>query len=166
MPFCPNCKVEYRKGFTQCNDCMVGLVDQLPEEPSKAPAAPAEVAPAVTEEFAELAADMHPDEFLHTLNVLEDHSIPVISSDVSSHTALFHNFIKVPVSRFDEATELLKKFKFERVSGASPDDNVLSAAAEHTALEETGSGVNPMIILGIMAGIVLLFLLLKYMQSQ
>ncbi len=29
MPFCPNCKTEYRKGFTECYDCQIDLVDEL-----------------------------------------------------------------------------------------------------------------------------------------
>jgi hypothetical protein len=32
MPFCPNCKYEYRPGFTKCPDCDVELVDKLPKE--------------------------------------------------------------------------------------------------------------------------------------
>ncbi|MCL5035169.1 MAG: DUF2007 domain-containing protein [Bacteroidetes bacterium] len=31
--FCPQCKTEYRPGFTRCADCGVDLVDRLPEEP-------------------------------------------------------------------------------------------------------------------------------------
>ncbi len=31
--FCPNCKSEYRRGFTECADCGVTLVYELPEEP-------------------------------------------------------------------------------------------------------------------------------------
>lgn len=30
--FCPNCRSEYRSGFTRCNDCDVGLVDELAAE--------------------------------------------------------------------------------------------------------------------------------------
>lgn len=30
--FCPNCGVEYRPGFTRCNDCDVDLVNELPSE--------------------------------------------------------------------------------------------------------------------------------------
>lgn len=33
MPWCPQCKSEYREGFTVCADCHVELVDELPEEP-------------------------------------------------------------------------------------------------------------------------------------
>jgi hypothetical protein len=30
--FCPQCKAEYRPGFTRCSDCEVGLVEHLPVE--------------------------------------------------------------------------------------------------------------------------------------
>ena len=29
---CPNCRSEYRPGFTRCNDCDVALVAELPPE--------------------------------------------------------------------------------------------------------------------------------------
>lgn len=31
--YCPKCRVEYRPGFTQCFDCQVALVPELPPEP-------------------------------------------------------------------------------------------------------------------------------------
>ena len=31
--FCPQCKTEYREGFTTCSDCGVALVAALPAEP-------------------------------------------------------------------------------------------------------------------------------------
>lgn len=35
MPFCPRCKAEYRADFTECADCQVPLVAELPvEEPT------------------------------------------------------------------------------------------------------------------------------------
>lgn len=30
--FCPECKSEYREGFTHCTDCDVDLVHELPQE--------------------------------------------------------------------------------------------------------------------------------------
>ncbi|HUU53823.1 MAG TPA: hypothetical protein VMY87_02795 [Armatimonadota bacterium] len=30
MPFCPNCRCEYRRGVRQCPDCRTELVDALP----------------------------------------------------------------------------------------------------------------------------------------
>jgi len=32
--FCPQCKAEYRSGFTECSDCCVDLVEALPEQES------------------------------------------------------------------------------------------------------------------------------------
>ena len=32
--YCPTCKGEYREGFTQCADCQVPLVDELPQSES------------------------------------------------------------------------------------------------------------------------------------
>jgi hypothetical protein len=29
---CPNCKAEYREGFTECTDCQIALVDRLPDQ--------------------------------------------------------------------------------------------------------------------------------------
>lgn len=34
LMICPICKVEYRRSFTRCSDCGVGLVDSLPVEDS------------------------------------------------------------------------------------------------------------------------------------
>jgi hypothetical protein len=34
--FCPTCGAEYVAGFTECSDCLVPLVDSLPE-PERAP---------------------------------------------------------------------------------------------------------------------------------
>ncbi len=35
MPWCPNCKEEYREGFTVCVDCGAELVEELPTEEEK-----------------------------------------------------------------------------------------------------------------------------------
>jgi len=32
--FCPQCRTEYREGFTSCSDCGVSLVTRLPREPT------------------------------------------------------------------------------------------------------------------------------------
>jgi hypothetical protein len=32
VKYCPNCRDEYREGFTECADCLVPLVDELPAE--------------------------------------------------------------------------------------------------------------------------------------
>ncbi len=35
--FCPQCRVEYREGFTECSDCHVALVSDLPPKPQREP---------------------------------------------------------------------------------------------------------------------------------
>ena len=35
--FCPKCRCEYREGFTECSDCKVPLVPELPPEPKPEP---------------------------------------------------------------------------------------------------------------------------------
>lgn len=36
MPVCPECRSDYREGFTICADCRVSLVSELPPEPAPA----------------------------------------------------------------------------------------------------------------------------------
>src|SRR5882762_11235382 len=40
--FCPQCKAEYRPGFSRCSDCEVDLVDHLPVESYRSTLAPLE----------------------------------------------------------------------------------------------------------------------------
>lgn len=35
--FCPNCKAEYREGFTKCHDCQIDLIVELPKEKKPEP---------------------------------------------------------------------------------------------------------------------------------
>jgi len=39
--YCPECRAEYREGFTECSDCRVPLVAALPAEPEAEPPADA-----------------------------------------------------------------------------------------------------------------------------
>jgi hypothetical protein len=58
MPWCPDCGVEYREGFTRCSECGVPLVD-APPETAQPPVDPGpawvEVASYTTAEEARLA---------------------------------------------------------------------------------------------------------------
>jgi hypothetical protein len=38
--FCPNCRAEYRRGFTRCSDCGVDLVEVLPPPSFQDPEVP------------------------------------------------------------------------------------------------------------------------------
>ena len=37
MPYCPECRFEYRAGVRECPDCGAELVERLPEEPEPKP---------------------------------------------------------------------------------------------------------------------------------
>jgi predicted amidophosphoribosyltransferase len=40
MPFCPQCRYEYRAGLRQCPDCGAELVDELLPEEQSPPSGP------------------------------------------------------------------------------------------------------------------------------
>lgn len=40
MPWCPNCRTEYRPGFHKCSDCGASLVETLPPKPKSEPEPP------------------------------------------------------------------------------------------------------------------------------
>jgi hypothetical protein len=41
MPYCPNCRFEYKEGVKECPDCGAPLVDELPEDkPPESPKSP------------------------------------------------------------------------------------------------------------------------------
>lgn len=68
MPYCPLCRTEYRRGFTQCNDCGADLVAELPDMDSDAGA---------NREFrpAKLAGFLLPAEAEMVKGVLEENGI-------------------------------------------------------------------------------------------
>jgi hypothetical protein len=43
--FCPDCRAEYRSGFTHCSDCQVALVEAIPSRDVRDPAARENEAP-------------------------------------------------------------------------------------------------------------------------
>lgn len=64
MPFCPNCRYEYRRGIETCSDCGAQLVDELPDEPYSPPPPSGNDVPiaraeslAIAEMWAELLGD-------------------------------------------------------------------------------------------------------------
>ena len=64
--FCPECKAEYRVGFTTCSDCDVELVDALvePVPPPEAEPRPERV-DAESKEFVNLQNPVEIERFLH-----------------------------------------------------------------------------------------------------
>lgn len=55
MPWCPNCKNEYKEGYTVCADCGAQLVDHLKEEQSEEPVPDVYIDPALIQQAKEEA---------------------------------------------------------------------------------------------------------------
>ena len=63
--FCPNCRAEYREGFSKCADCDVGLVAELPPEPEQVPI-----------EWVEVLATYNPGDVAVLKSLLDGENIP------------------------------------------------------------------------------------------
>ena len=108
MPFCPQCRTEYRPGFTVCADCGVSLVDTLPEEPPPSERGAPLMVVYETVEWAEA-------EVLKAK--LESHDIPAAlvgeTAQRSIYTPGISTFgpirILVPADRAAEAREILRE---------------------------------------------------------
>jgi hypothetical protein len=71
--FCPECKAEYRQGFTVCADCEVGLVSTLPDAQDE----PAEIRPDPPEKYGNLLwRGKDPHFYLSMLSSLAAKNIP------------------------------------------------------------------------------------------
>ena len=101
--FCPQCKAEYRQGFTRCADCEVDLISALPQNLSEEPNAPEGLLRSVWGGSGELA-------FADVCEKLGDAGIPF--KVIRREDRLFntHNYpnlqIAVPQSLYDKALEL------------------------------------------------------------
>lgn len=100
MSFCPECKAEYREGFTVCSDCRVDLVAELPPEPE-------------TEyiEYVEFLRTMNPFDIALIKSLLEDQDIAFFfQGEQFAHLVSMGNPIRLMVEKdkVDEVKELLK----------------------------------------------------------
>jgi hypothetical protein len=111
MPWCPQCGVEYREGFTECSDCRVGLVNQPLSDEAAGP--PEWVTVSVYNNLeVELAS-------------VETHALPTGTG------LLGEVFLRVPPAQVERATALLA----EADTGAEA-----LAEGETEPTPETGSG--------------------------
>lgn len=98
--YCPQCKGEYREGFTQCADCQTPLVDELP--PSESDDAPIDL--------VEVLSTADPGLIALVKSVLEAEDIPYLAH--GEHFSRMHATIPVRFlvakEDFEVARELLK----------------------------------------------------------
>jgi len=76
MPWCPNCKDEYRDGFTKCADCDVELVEELPKEKVQDEEQYGEPEIVVFEKEVVLETFVDDVEFMYVASLLDQMDIP------------------------------------------------------------------------------------------
>ncbi len=109
--FCPKCRTEYRKGFTQCADCEIPLVDELPPEPP-APPEPEYV------KYVHLYSPQNDVELSILRSILDSESINYFirndnfgSLEVGPRIGLFNaKMIEVQDDQYERANELLTDY--------------------------------------------------------
>lgn len=120
MPFCPQCKYEYREGMTVCPDCNVELVDELvaaPESPKLTFSHPPEV---VFEGPNEMLAEM-------VRGALEDNGIrALLQAD--------HSLAGLGIGEFEEQA----RHSFRVLTLASQAAAARQAIADFSAAYERG----------------------------
>lgn len=84
--FCPNCKTEYRPGFTKCADCGIALVNRLPKD---APAGDAD-APKDSEGFELLWSGLSPGPYGDIRDALDAEGI--VHKDVDKEFGVLPSF--------------------------------------------------------------------------
>lgn len=117
--FCPNCRAEYRPGFTVCSDCDLELVDELDPAATEAEAGgEGDFDPFALEPFHETWSS---DELAVLLDSFEENRIPYVvqagtalslltasAFNASSLPEEWHARILVPGSSLRAAREILK----------------------------------------------------------
>lgn len=114
--YCPNCRTEYRKGFTTCADCEVPLVAYLP------PAPPAPQEPDYVK-YVHLYSPLNGIELMLLRSILDSERINYYvrndnfgSLEVGPYIGLFNaKMIEVQDDQYEQARELLADY-FEKTS--------------------------------------------------
>jgi len=110
--FCPNCKAEYRDGFTRCADCEEELVDALPSEALvwNEPVAPGDPD---EDPFCAFWSGDDPRLHIELCELLDKESIPhktVRRTDHLFHISKYPAFqIGIPFSMFERGEAIVKE---------------------------------------------------------
>jgi hypothetical protein len=124
---CPKCHAEYVAGFSQCSDCLVPLVDALPEPKREPRARHAGVdlhPPALTDAVC-VYRSSHRGQLIMAQSVLRSAGVPfvVLNEAVNTLTG-FVGFgpVEIQVSAADAEDALLLLADLSRVGADGPED--------------------------------------------
>ncbi len=113
--FCPQCKAEYRQGFTRCADCDVDLVYALPTTESDSAETSQAASPVESSEdpFCSFWKGDDPRIHAELCSVLDDAGIPHKTVRRQDHLFNLSNYpafqIGVPFSLYERAEEAVKE---------------------------------------------------------
>jgi len=109
---CPECKAEYRPGFTRCADCDVDLVWETPQEAASSPQHTAEPGDPNEDPFCSFWKGDDPRVHAELCEVLDEAGIPHNSVFRRDHLFNLKNFpayeVGVPFSLFEKAEIAVK----------------------------------------------------------
>jgi hypothetical protein len=111
--FCPQCKAEYRQGFTRCADCDVALVDELPEEALVAPEPAAAPGDPDEDPFCSFWSGDDPRIHAELCELLDKERIPHRTVRREDHLFRISRYpafqIGIPFSMFERAEAAVKE---------------------------------------------------------
>jgi hypothetical protein len=120
--YCPQCKSEYRPGFTHCADCDVDLVQELASSSDAA---------AEQDPFCQLWKGEDPRVFAELCAVLEESGIPYRRVQWQDHLFNIMRFpefrLAVPFSRFEQSEQAV----VEAYASAAEADNAMYPTVEN-----------------------------------
>jgi hypothetical protein len=111
--FCPQCKAEYRPGFTRCADCDVPLVDELPAEALVAPEPAAAPGDPEEDPFCSFWSGDDPRIHAELCELLDKERIPHKTVRREDHLFRISRYpafqIGIPFSMFERAEAAVKE---------------------------------------------------------
>ncbi len=147
MPWCPNCKNEYRKGILVCSDCGAALVEELPEEDNK------------------VIMIARKEEAKNYYDLLKKFEIERVMLDYNEESELYH--VSVPESQVEKAKKLaiIQKVNLKEENekpGELPQELPQHVYVHHSERhQELLSSAYSLLIVGVIGLIVVLLSVLK-----
>jgi hypothetical protein len=138
--FCPNCKGEYVKGVTRCEQCDVPLVASLPEDPKR-------LSDENDIDFVSVVRTFNPQDIAIIESILEESGIEYYiqgKNGIMTYPLVDPASIMVVKGQAEQARELLKDldlsyyfYKPDREQENQPDDGSSSEVNDAESEEET-----------------------------